>query len=287
MTSQPPPDPSGHDRDHLGPDGSEPLDPDQEAVRGLLAEAGGRPETLPADVAARLDDVLAGLVAERPAAASAVPASPDADHRADTGLAAAAAGAGGDELAARRHRRWPKLLVAAATVGVLGVGLGEVLGGGSASMDAGGSSGEEAAVRAPSATTDQEGEAGQGDQRGGQDSVGPNFLSDEDAGGGTAGEPEREVTPGTVDVVRLRTESLRAGVQRALMFFRVPTTANRANPDCGPRDLGPGDERLAVRLDGRRAVLVLRAPVDGRRAAEVFTCADRDTPEAATTVAAR
>ena len=76
MTSQPPPDPSGHDRDHLGPDGSEPLDPDQEAVRGLLAEAGGRPETLPADVATRLDDVLAGLVAARPAAASAVPASP-------------------------------------------------------------------------------------------------------------------------------------------------------------------------------------------------------------------
>ncbi len=135
MTSPPHPEPSGHDRDP-GPDGSEPLDPDQEAVRGLLAEAGGRPETLPPDVATRLDDVLAGLVAERPAAASAVPTSPDADHAADTGLAAAAVGTPGDELAARRHRRWPKLLVAAATVGVLGVGLGEVVGGGTASMDA-------------------------------------------------------------------------------------------------------------------------------------------------------
>ena len=285
MTSPPHPEPSGHDRDP-GPDGSEPLDPDQEAVRGLLAEAGGRPETLPPDVATRLDDVLAGLVAERPAAASAVPTSPDADHAADTGLAAAAVGTPGDELAARRHRRWPKLLVAAATVGVLGVGLGEVVGGGTASMDAGGSSGEEAAVRAPSATTDRDGGAGQGDQRG-QDSVGPNFLNDEDASGGSTGEPEREVAPGTVDVVRLRTESLRTGVERALTFFRVPTTANRANPDCSPRDLTPGDEALAVRLDGRRAVLVLRAPVDGRRAAEVFTCEDRDTPEAATTVEAR
>ena len=285
MTSPPHPEPSGHDRDP-GPDGSEPLDPDQEAVRGLLAEAGGRPETLPPDVATRLDDVLAGLVAERPAAASAVPTSPDADHAADTGLAAAAAGTPGDELAARRHRRWPKLLVAAATVGVLGVGLGEVVGGGTARMDAGGSSGEEAAVRAPSATTDRDGGAGQGDQRG-QDSVGPNFLNDEDASGGSTGEPEREVAPGTVDVVRLRTESLRAGVERALVFFPVPTTANRANPDCSPRDLASGDEPLVVRLDGRRAVLVLRAPVDGRRAAEVFTCEDRDTPEAATTVEAR
>ena len=41
--------------------------------------------------------------------------------------------------------------------------------------------------------------------------VGPNFLNDEDASGGSTGEPEREVAPGTVDVVRLRTESLRTG----------------------------------------------------------------------------
>jgi hypothetical protein len=69
------------------------LTPDEEAeISRLLADAAS-PEPMPAEVSARLDDVLAGLVADREAAAPVVPLKP---------------------------RRWPQVLVAAAAVSLAG-----------------------------------------------------------------------------------------------------------------------------------------------------------------------
>jgi hypothetical protein len=76
------------------------LTPEQEAeVAALLAEVGG-PVAMPADVAARLDGVLAGLVAEEVPATNVVPI---------------------------RARRWPKVLVAAAAVSLFGYAGGQLL----------------------------------------------------------------------------------------------------------------------------------------------------------------
>lgn len=68
-----------------------PDDPQEEAVRRLLASE-ATPEPLPPEVGARLDDVLAGLVAER-------------SHPVVTPL---------------RRRRWPQVLVAAAGITLFG-----------------------------------------------------------------------------------------------------------------------------------------------------------------------
>ncbi|MFW6773148.1 hypothetical protein ACOACO_02600 [Nocardioides sp. CPCC 205120] len=110
--------------DRPAPGDDAPLDPATEArVRGLLRAAAER-SPMPADVAARLDDVLAGLAAERAGAApaatpaqNALPPRPDASpaHRPAPELV--------DLAAARRRRRVARgLLVAAAAVVVVGVG---------------------------------------------------------------------------------------------------------------------------------------------------------------------
>lgn len=69
------------------------LTPDEEAeISRLLADAAS-PEPMPAEVSARLDEVLAGLVTDREAAAPVVPL---------------------------KSRRWPQVLVAAAAVSLAG-----------------------------------------------------------------------------------------------------------------------------------------------------------------------
>lgn len=88
------------------PDRAPDLDPaEEQRVRGLLADLGSsaRTEPLPADVAARLDDTLAGLVAERGAAAVAE------EHTA-TG-----------QVVPMRPRWMPRVVAAAAAVIVLGL----------------------------------------------------------------------------------------------------------------------------------------------------------------------
>ena len=82
------------------------MTPEQEEQvrRALRATArGDEPATMPPEVAARLDDVLAELTASR------------AEHPVHD-----------DELARRRHRRWPNVLVAAASVVVIALAGGAV-----------------------------------------------------------------------------------------------------------------------------------------------------------------
>ena len=89
---------------------------------------------------------------------------------------------------------------------------------------------------------------------------------------------------------RLRTSSLTVDLQRIEDFgLAVPVadTPRRWAEACVRPETVAGDEWLPVRLDGEAAVLVLGAPADGRRTAEVFTCDDGDRPAATTTLDAR
>jgi hypothetical protein len=210
---------------------------EQETVRRLLAAAGRPPEPLPDDVATRLDDVFAGLVAERTG-------EPGAEPRAGTAPVT--------NLTARRRRRWASALVAAASVSVIALGVSNVM---------------------------------QAGQTGSQDAASGGADMARQERGGTAAElpPQdglgEEVSPYSAEsqarsVTRLRSGALTTQVQQIEdLGLVVPTDAAHGWKEaCVRPPTSRGDEWLPVRLDGQRGVLVLRAPVDGRRAAEVFTC---------------
>jgi hypothetical protein len=237
-----------------------PAEAEQVEVSRLLAAVSGprSTEPMPPEVATRLDDVLAGLVAER-------------------GFTPA----GVTDLSSRRRRRWPALLVAAAAVSVVGLGVGNVLDQGGAGMEAvtaeGGSApetlesadgaGAAAGEEAPQATTDR---------KPAEDSA-------------ELPQPLDGSVAGLADLPRLRRDSLTVDVQRIEDFgldgsSRTQSARRRA---CVQPELGAGDEWVSVRLDGDPAVLVLRAPDGGRRTAEVFGCDDGHTPVAETAVEAR
>lgn len=280
----------------------DPLDSQEEAVRRLLAAAGGHPDPLPADVADRLDRTLAGLVTERAGqdvaaadsetAAPGTPAEMPAEVPAEVsagvpaGVSAGVSDGGtsvpADELAARRTRRWPRLLVAAAAVGVVGIGIGTVLGqqadqeSSRPADSAGRAVAPESAPGGPE--TDAEGGADEGDAR----------TLEEGGSPGATGE-----TPGA-SAPALRTVSLTADVER-LLRLGLPVDARANAPEqlvvgsrtCRVPATSPGDELLGVRLDGRPAVLVVRAPDQGERRAEVSACADPTSLLGSTTVPAR
>lgn len=279
-----------------GPDAADRPDSDgrtdqaeQQRVSRLLAAAGGE-ETVPPDVAARLDGVLADLIAGRPTGhAAAGETVPD-----DTAPEKTAQGSVGpadelpDELAARRRRRrWPQLLVAAATVSVLGLGAGALLDSmGAGGSDSAGESTAGAAAEDPEAAADGGGvpeEAPAAAQR--QQPPAEQTEQAEELAGDTADTDSRALA--TIGVPRLRSGSLAVDLQRAADLSRPADDGRDLARACVQPDLAPGDEWLPARLDGAPAVLVLRAPEDGRRTAEVFTCDDGDTPAVTRRIDAR
>jgi hypothetical protein len=236
-----------------------PDEAEQAEVSRLLAAASGpRPtEPMPPEVATRLDDVLAGLVAER-----------------------ASGPAGVTDLAHRRRRRWPALLAAAAAVSVLGLGVGNVLDLGGAEMEAvtaeGGSAPETLESADGAGAADAEAPAATTDRKAAEDSA-------------EAPQPLDGSVAGLADLPRLRRDSLTVDVQRIEDFglegnSRTQSAQRRA---CVQLELSNGDDWVSVRLDGAPAVLVLRAPDGGRRTAEVYVCDDGHPPVAETTVEAR
>jgi hypothetical protein len=236
---------------------------EEEAVRRLLAAAGRTPEPLPDDVGTRLDDVLAGLVAER---------------RGEPGPEPQAEPAPVADLAARRRRRWAPALVAAATVSVVALGVSTVM------QDVQTGSQDAAGGRAGVAEQERDGTAAE--------------LAPRD-GSGESGFSPYGAESQARSVLRLRSGALTTQVQQIEnVALAAPTDSSGGWKEaCVRPPTSRGDEWLPVRLDGQRGVLVLRAPVDGRRAAEVFTCmsavtSDRTAghpmePAATTTVRAR
>jgi hypothetical protein len=240
--------------DDVDPDGHQQVSEEDEQVVRRLLTASADPVAMPPDVARRLDDVLADLV------------------RAD--------------LEGRRTRRWPKVLVAAAAVSVLGLGVGNLVrGDGGAEMatsaDAGAGDNQDRLAPSPeSARSDGDGEAAR--ERG--DAV------EQDA--------DLRAVPGRDSgkrVPRLRAGSVDVDVQRIhdfapeLFAGSEPTqdSASPAEASCAVPEIGRRDRALAVRLDGEPATLVFRAARDGERRAEVYSCSDAASPVLVTAVDAR
>jgi hypothetical protein len=224
----------------------------EEEVRRALAAAAGaergerRDAPVPPQVAARLDAVLADLVAERSAAADRP-----------------------DELADRRARRWPQVLVAAAAVAAI------ALTGGVVALNAAGGGGESSTY---------------GDSGG----------STLDSGGDLQATPESAGSPGdggalaAVPAPRLRTATLRLDVQRLLAggpgarLGPEPAPADGSQrPACVSPQPSDGADVVDVLLDGRPATLVVDPATGGAREARVYSCSDSGRVLARTLVGQR
>lgn len=233
------------------------LPPEQDAVRRLLADARHDGAT-PPEVVARLDEALAGLVAERTSA----PVTP-ADDRSPARVV---------DLGARRRRLAGAGLLAAAAVVVAGVAVGQVLpsGGGSDDSSASGSA--------------SSGDAGGGNTFSQQDSSGAEAAPSDEPDSLTSPDPKREITPqsglpavSTTDAaLRQQLLTLRAGASRRLVALDDLAAASA----CRATDTGPG-RRLPVEVDGQVGIVVYRAPTGTDQDAVLYVCG---TPEPVGTV---
>lgn len=243
--------------------------PAEEEVRRLLAAVGQEPARMPPDVVDRLDAVLADLSDERAGAGS----------REDQAPVAA-------DLSRRRSRRWPTLLVAAATVSVVALGVDQVLDG-----TGSGGSGDSATSAGAGAVVEDEGRTRPSPEGSGTEAPSPAEAADppEHAAkdDGRAGLDGRASSAKALP--RLRTESLTADVQRIADFSLAGLSAQDLRRDrrCGTPATDQGEELVGVRLDGEPATLVLGAPENGERRADVYACDAPASPVASTTIEAR
>lgn len=212
-------------------------DAEQDAVRRLLAES-RHDAPLPDDVRARLDDVLAGLTAERRELRATEPVV---------------------DLSARRRQRRRGALLAAAAVVVAGVGLGQVLEGfgGSDQMV-----GDASSAQDGSGASEKRAQEGSSDA----DAEAPSAMTESRSLGAEsdAALPTVRSTHLREDLRRLRTDALSA---------RQSTPDLLAGRACSVTLTGPG-RQVQVTLDGDPALAVFRPAVGGRQAVEVYACAD-------------
>ncbi len=219
------------------------LTPEQEQeVRRLLADA-RHTEPMPADVATRLDRVLADLAAQH------------GDTSPDDGTDSVVA------MASRRRRRVTSLLVAAAAVVAVGVGLDQV-------VDTGGS-GDSASTADRAQVAES---AGSGSDRG-KDEPKPNT----DSLTGSAPAPEMAFAR----PVRVRPDHFSADVARAQrLTHRSPALDARelqalkdarGKVDCTPGDWGSGTF-VPVVYGRQRGVLAFRAVNGDTQVVDLFGC---------------
>jgi hypothetical protein len=244
----------------------EDLNPEEEQVRRLLADA-RHAEPMPDDVAARLDAVLADLR--------------DEDHGAPAPVVSTQRPT--DLAAARRRRNARSWLVAAAAVGVLGLGINQVV-----QMDVSG--GDDA----DSSSSDA---AVSGVERSGNDNA---------EGGGSATEaPSTATSPGNLratlapvrlDSARFDTQvtRLRDRVDRDPAAYGLADGTDSAPPagdnlsahaaTCAARGWGRGTA-VPVRYDRQPGVLVFRRVGGDTQVVDLFLCGS-DHPERSITLPA-
>jgi hypothetical protein len=250
------------------------LTPEEEAeLSGLLAELGG-PVTTPPEVVARLDDVLAGLVADRAGAA----ATTAADTGSDIGSVSGPVSGPVSLDAERRRRRWPTALLAAAAVVAGGYGVGAALTGTTMSGDA------ESAVSADDAaggSSDAGSDAGQESQES-EESDGRALQSRPERDGADLAEAPANASALRQGAPRLRSDRLAEDVVRLLEDRGEELTGDAATAPrrallgaaaaCLPTRLDADDTWFLVRYDGRRAALVTEPPARGTVDATVVGC---------------
>jgi hypothetical protein len=229
-------------------------------VRRLLAETGDSPEPMPADVAERLDRVVAGL-----AGSPREPGDPDAVHGPVTDPATTPGGTV-VPMTRRRHRAWGAALLAAAAITVGGYTvtatglLGDVTGAGAesaGSSDAGG--GQESA--ADGLATTEEGPASASD--GGRDDADADASQVRTLSSATL---RRDATA----LARAAGGDLAALEGRGGVREEKADAAGRGS--CVPPPGGVQGTRLRVIYDGQRATAVLRPAAAGRTDVQVWAC---------------
>ncbi len=292
MNDEPPNDPTNEPLQEQGTEDAH--------IRALLAELGSGPDgrPMPREVAARLDDTLARLVAER---ASSPESSPESS--ADSGEDASAAG----NVVPLRRRWVPRATAAAAAVVVLGAGSVAVANFGILGNGNGTSVSSDSAGRASD-------EKAAPEDAGGDTGSAPGESPTSPTSGDTALIPER--TTGAA-LPEISARSFEADVT-TLLQPRPSTDTTAGSPTAGSDPGGGGAEkstgRLAtpedtgrgglsgfsskgcsapeitdggvpnlVRYDGRVSVLVVHPEQDGGRLVEAWACAG-DRKLASTTI---
>lgn len=221
-----------------------PLDPAQdERIRRLLADA-RHTEPMPEAVVARLDRVLADL-------------SDDRTERADRADRAEVV-----DLMARRRRTVGQLLVAAAAVVAVGVGITQVLPdmGGSSDGDA-----QEATAGGAAADSAEGAEGGDGE--------GSRFVSPE-----SAPQAPSDSTGGAAkSTFKIRSDEFGPDVRRArsqLESEGAQALVEYPAEGCLTVSVEPGSEVVATTYDAAPAALVLRPPSGDVQVVDLYLCGD-------------
>lgn len=241
------------------------LPPEQEAVRRLLADArhDGPP---PPDVVARLDETLASLVAERVSERTAGPAA-EHDDRSPGRVV---------DLGSRRRRVASIGLLAAASVVVAGVAIGQVL------PRSGGDDSSESSAGGQSDTSLAESPEAGGSS--GDSSTGSGSGSDQGGDSGAASEPAPESlksSPATPFAGLPILSTADADLDDQLLALRAEGASRRqqlatldALRGCEVPRPGRAAALVAAEVDGRTGVVVFRRPVGEAQGVELYVCGE-------------
>jgi len=238
------------------------LTPEQEAaVRRLLSES-RHDEPVPADVAARLDEVLEGLVAD--------------EGVDDLEIFESAGPAPVSDLAGvrRRRRNAGRLLLAAAAIVIGGVAVGQTLGDTSFEGDDSAGSADSATEGAP-----REGAGDSGDAE--EEAASGDSAAAPSAGADAPSAPQPLLDEVQVPV-QLTSANFAADVQRELRRTAAARRAaanadfdglsySAATFECADGAYGEG-ATLPAYYDAEEAVLVLRRPRAGIQRVDLLTC---------------
>ena len=216
---------------------------------------------VPPDVAARLDEVLAGLHAPDHTAEQAGPAADDAAEPVSPSLSEPAAEPPHSATVVplrRRAARLSRYVLAAAAVLVIGYGTTQVIG-----NTMGSSSDSDSAGAGADSGADSRAEvgAGSGDApSAAQDAPRPHALQDLGIKG------LRPLEPGTLD------QDLYALGSTAERDTTALRGARRLSGACGPRTPVPGSRTLAAAYDGRPTLVVYLPPEGGSQQVDLYLC---------------
>jgi hypothetical protein len=263
-----------------------PLTPAQEAaVRRALAEAGG-PEPMPAEIADRLDAVIADLAGERAGErtgerSSVLPGGVPEGHPEAPAVVVL------DGAARRRRTRVRVLFGAAAAVAVVAVGVGTL---GHRSSDDAATGDASTAAEAPADRSDS------------PEAAVPNASALKDSSGDAMSNRVPDAVTGSryaADLRRVDTDQplrqIRSGHLRADLIalqaavLPAPATADYtgltltapADFMCAPAAFGAG-HLVGVEYDGTPAVVAFRKPMGTTQEAEVLSCGTGDVQRSTT-----
>ena len=214
---------------------------------------------VPPDVAARLDEVLAGLHAPDRTADQAGPAADDAAEPVSPSLSEPAAEPPHSATVVplrRRAARLSRYVLAAAAVLVIGYGttqvIGNTMGSSSDSDSAGSDAGADSSAESGGASGDVPSAA--------EDAPRPHALQDLGIKG------LRPLEPGTLD------QDLYALGSTAERDTTALRGARRLSGACGPRTPVPGSRTLAAAYDGRPTLVVYLPAEGGSQRVDLYLC---------------